>query len=275
MLDKCVHIFVLVEQVMLDECAKGIQSGFYAYVPLRFSRNCALHFTAAKILRLHLAKTSENSRNKIVSNADSFRQRGTFDFILNMFDATTWVNRNQSVVIAVTTSEPAIINAVKKSARAQPTSLHLSRGRPPKIVVISVPATHEAQIPRAFLPPAVDVCSRKATNSVERKYFEEVGEHDMKQGIQRAAHPNNKQDSSIIASFNGVSHKKIADQYRQLGSLKTSLLDLIFGVSSYLILIHFLIQTIFSHLIWSIEAQIHKHQNIQFNMQYIQCFCCQ
>ncbi|KAA6362264.1 MAG: hypothetical protein EZS28_042209, partial [Streblomastix strix] len=152
---------------------------FRCRIIVRFSPNCALHFTAAKILRLHLAKTSENSRNKIVSNADSFRQRGTFDFMLNMFDATTWVNGNQSVVIAVTTSEPAIINAVKNSARAQPTSLHLSIGRPPKIVVISVPATHEAQIPRAFLPPFANFNSRKATNSVERKYFEEVGEHDI------------------------------------------------------------------------------------------------
>ncbi|KAA6382861.1 MAG: hypothetical protein EZS28_021612, partial [Streblomastix strix] len=177
-----------------------------------------------------------------------------------MFDATTWVNGNQSVVIAVTTSEAAIVNAVKKSARAQPTSLHLSRGRPPKIVVISVPATHEAQIPRVFLPPLANFNSRKTTNSVERKYFEEVGEQDMKQGKQRAAHPNNKQDSSIIASFNGESHKKIADQYRQLGSLNARLLDLIFGVSSYLILLHFLILTLFSHLIWSIEAQIHRHQ---------------
>ncbi|KAA6356278.1 MAG: hypothetical protein EZS28_048195, partial [Streblomastix strix] len=150
--------------------------------------------------------------------------------------------------------------AVRKSARAQPTSLHLSRGRPPKIVVISVPATHEAQILRAFLPPLANFNSRKATNSVERKYFDEVREQDMKQVIQRAANPNNKQDLSIIASFNGESHKKIADQYRQFGSLNTKLLDIIFGVSSYLILLHFLIHTLLSHLIWSIEAQIHIHQ---------------
>ncbi|KAA6383691.1 MAG: hypothetical protein EZS28_020782, partial [Streblomastix strix] len=205
-------------------------------------------------------KTSENSWNKIVSNTDSFMQGGTFDFKLDMVDTTTYANGNQSVVIAVTTSGSATAKTVKKSAFAQPTSLLLSSGKPPKIVVISVPATHEAQILRAFLPPLVNISSWKATNSVERKYFEEVGEHDMKQGIQRAAHPNNKQDSSIIASFNSVSHKKIADQYPQLRSLNACLLDLIFGVSSYLILLHFLIHTLFSHLIWSTEAQIHRHQ---------------
>ncbi|KAA6403981.1 MAG: hypothetical protein EZS28_000491 [Streblomastix strix] len=219
---------------------------------------------------------ARKSRNKIVSNADSFRQKGTFDYVLNMLDSTTYANGNQSVVIAVTTSEPAIVNAVKKSECAQPTSLLLSNGRSPKIVVISVPATHEAQIPRAFLPPPVDVSSRKATNSVDQESFKvKVLEYDIKQRMERAEPPNIKPDSSIITSFNGIQTNMIADQHSPLRSLNTCLLDIIFGVSPYLILLHFLIHTLFSYLIWSTEAQIHKHQKLMNkNNQNIKLIVC-
>ncbi|KAA6363586.1 MAG: hypothetical protein EZS28_040887, partial [Streblomastix strix] len=180
--------------------------------------------------------------------------------MLNMLDTTTWANGNQSVVIAVTTSELAIVNQVKKKAYAQPTSLHPSRLRYPKIVVMHFVATYESQIHRAFIPPLANISSRKATNSLKGEYFEEVCESDTQQNMKRTVHPNNKQDSSIDNLFYGISHNKILDQYPQLRSLNASLLDIIFGVSSYLVLLHFLIHVIFSYLIWSTQAQFCKHQ---------------
>ncbi|KAA6311995.1 MAG: hypothetical protein EZS28_056006, partial [Streblomastix strix] len=179
----------------------------------------------------------------------------------DMVDTTTYTNGISSGAFAVTTSETATFKAVKKRTYAQPTSLLLSISRPPKIFDIYFATAYEAQIPRAFLPPAVDVCSRKATNSVKQESYEvKVLEYDIKQRMERAAIPDNKRDSNDIISRYGSPHNKIDDQYSPLRSLKTSLLDLIFGVSSYLILIHFLIQTIFSHLIWDIETQIHRQQ---------------
>ncbi|KAA6387289.1 MAG: hypothetical protein EZS28_017184, partial [Streblomastix strix] len=183
------------------------------------------------------------------------------DFKLDMVDTTTYTNGISSGAFAVTTSETATFKAVKKRTYAQPTSPHPSSGRPPKIFDIYFATAYEAQIPRAFLPPAVDVCSRKATNSLKQESYEvKVLKYDMKQNMQRAAIPDNKRDSNDIISRYGSPHNKIDDQYPQIRSLNASLLDLIFGVSSYLILIHFLIQTIFSHLIWDIETQNHKHQ---------------
>ncbi|KAA6383332.1 MAG: hypothetical protein EZS28_021141 [Streblomastix strix] len=184
-----------------------------------------------------------------------------------MFDSSAHANGNQSVVFAVTTSEPATVKAVKKSAHAQPTSLHPSSGRSPKIFDMYFSATYEGQNSQAFLPPPVDINSRETTNPVEQESFEGInGQFDNKRGMEKATLPNNKQDQSDIISFNGVSHNKIVDQYPQLRSLNTSLLDLIFGVSSYLILLHFLIQTIFSHLIWDIETQVRRHQNSIFGI---------
>ncbi|KAA6379257.1 MAG: hypothetical protein EZS28_025216, partial [Streblomastix strix] len=178
-----------------------------------------------------------------------------------MLDTTAYANGNSSVVFADTTSEPAIVNAGKNRTYAQTTSLHPSSERSPKIVGTPDGDIYEGQISQAFLPPLANICSRKATNSVKRESFQvTVGESDMMQVKQRDASSSDKPYSSIIAPFNGISHNKIADQYPQLRSLNANLLDIVFGVSSYILLLHFLIHALFSHLIWGTEAQIHRHQ---------------
>ncbi|KAA6331690.1 MAG: hypothetical protein EZS28_053358, partial [Streblomastix strix] len=120
--------------------------------------------------------------------------------MLNMLDTTTWANGNQSVVIAVTTSELAIVNQVKKKAYAQPTSILPSSGRSSKIFDMHFVATYESQIHRAFIPPLDNISSRKATNSLKREYFEEVGESDTQQNMKRTVHPNNKLLTNILNS---------------------------------------------------------------------------
>ncbi|KAA6391072.1 MAG: hypothetical protein EZS28_013399 [Streblomastix strix] len=115
-----------------------------------------------------------------------------------MLDTTTYANGNSSIVFADTTSEPAIVNAGKKSARAQPTSLYPSSERSPKIVGTPDVVIYEGQIPQAFLPPLASISSRKAPNLIEQKSFQvTVGESDTQQNIQRDASSNDKPYSNL------------------------------------------------------------------------------
>ncbi|KAA6379782.1 MAG: hypothetical protein EZS28_024691, partial [Streblomastix strix] len=203
---------------------------------------------------------ARKSINKIVCNADSFLQGGTFNYELNMLDSTKYAIGNSYIVFAATVSKPATAKADKKRTQALPASLHPSIPQPHMIVVIPADE-YEDQIHRAFLPPPVDVSSRNATNSIDRESYEvKVLEYVIKQRMERAAIPDIKRDSNDIISRYGSPYNKIDDQYSPLRSLKTSLLDLIFGVYYYLILLHFLIHALFSHLIWGNEAQFYKHQ---------------
>ncbi|KAA6364198.1 MAG: hypothetical protein EZS28_040275 [Streblomastix strix] len=123
-----------------------------------------------------------------------------------MLDSTAYANGNQSVVLAVTTSELATVNVWKEKTSAQLTSLLPSRSRSPKIFEMPNDVIYEYQTPHAFLPPLANISSRKATNSVKRESFEfkvgesfefKVGESDMMQVKQRDTSSSDRPYSNL------------------------------------------------------------------------------